>query len=153
MAKANNEKREFYNELKDFEGQKYTGMQVGGSHSWHYDKGIWNETKVTPDKWKFEFTSLKNRMHQAPPSTGALDKTEFHWYIIADQKVIKKDENSYNTIMKGAKFKIGHKRPNWTNWSYQYHHESYEDRIIRILEDCIAQLKAKKREKDLENYF
>lgn len=30
MAKANNEKREYYNEVKDFNGQKYSGMAVGG---------------------------------------------------------------------------------------------------------------------------
>jgi hypothetical protein len=153
MAKTNNEKREYYNEVKDFNGQKYTGMQVGGSHSWRYDKGIWKETKITPDKWKFEFDCLKSRMHQAPSETGALDKTEYHWYIIADQKVVKMDENTYNTIMKGAKFKIGHKRPNWNNWNYQYHHESYEDKIIKILEEVIAQLKAKKRGKELTSYF
>ena len=147
------EKRKSYNELKDYGGKKYTGMAIGGKHSWKYDDGIWNEIKVTPDKWKFEFSCAKNRMHQAPAGTGALDKTEFHWYIIADQKVVKKDANTYDTQMKGSKFKIGHKRPNWKNWSYKYKHESYEDKIIAILEDVIKKLKSRKKERELLNYF
>ncbi len=145
------EKRKMYNELKEYNGQKYTGMQVGGMHSWTYNNGVWNETKIAPDQWKFEFSCLKNRMHQAPFGTGALDKTEFHWYILADQRVVKLDENSYSTVMKGAKFKIGHKCPNWKNWSYKQ--TAYEDKIIQILEDVIAKLKARKKERDLLNYF
>ena len=34
-----------YNEFKDFEGKKYTGMRVGGHHKWYYDKGEWEEKK------------------------------------------------------------------------------------------------------------
>lgn len=151
MAKS--EKREHYNTLKDHNGQKYTGMSVGGKHSWNYNNGTWDETKITPDKWKFEFNCLKSRMHQAPPGTGALNKTEYHWYIIADQKVVKMDENYYNTVMKGSKFKIGYKRPNWKVWSYKYKHESYEDKIIKILQDIIEKLRAKKKERELMNYF
>jgi hypothetical protein len=30
-----------YNEFKSFEGQQYTGMAIGRSHKWHYDKGDW----------------------------------------------------------------------------------------------------------------
>ena len=30
-----------YNEYKNFEGQQYTGMKVGRSHKWYYDKGEW----------------------------------------------------------------------------------------------------------------
>jgi hypothetical protein len=40
-----------YNEFKQFEGQQYTGMKVGRSHKWFYDKGEWRETKITPDLW------------------------------------------------------------------------------------------------------
>lgn len=28
-----------YNKFKTFEGRQYTGMTVGRSHKWHYDKG------------------------------------------------------------------------------------------------------------------
>jgi hypothetical protein len=38
-----------YDEFKTFEGQQYQGMKVGRSHKWHYDKGDWKETKITPD--------------------------------------------------------------------------------------------------------
>lgn len=41
-----------YNEYKNFEGQQYTGMKVGRSHKWYYDKGEWKETKITPDLWE-----------------------------------------------------------------------------------------------------
>ena len=151
MAKS--EKRKYYNALKEYNGKKYTGMSVGGKHSWNYNKGTWNETKVAPEKWEFEFTSLKSRTHQAPPGTGALKNTGYHWYIIADQKVVKINENEYRTVMKGSKFKIGHKRPNWRTWSYHYKHESQEDKIIKILQDMIEKLKIKKKERELTNYF
>lgn len=151
MAKS--DKRDQYNALKDHDGQKYTGMKVGGKHRWKYDDGVWNETKVTPEKWKFEFACDKNRMHQAPPGTGALKGTEYHWYIIADQKVVKLDENTYKTVMNGSKFKIGYKKPHWRTWSYNYDHESYEDKLIQILQEVIDRLKAKKKSRELTNYF
>lgn len=28
-----------YNDYKEFQGMKYTGMKVGRSHKWYYDKG------------------------------------------------------------------------------------------------------------------
>ena len=37
-----------YNPFKEFEGQVYTGMNIGRSHKWYYDKGEWKETKFTP---------------------------------------------------------------------------------------------------------
>ncbi|HEY7777579.1 MAG TPA: hypothetical protein VIA09_03470 [Nitrososphaeraceae archaeon] len=35
-----------YNQLKEFEGKKYTGMKVGRTHKWFYDKGEWKEKKI-----------------------------------------------------------------------------------------------------------
>jgi adenosine deaminase len=32
-----------YNKFKEFEGKKYTGMKVGRTHKWYYDKGEWKE--------------------------------------------------------------------------------------------------------------
>ena len=32
-----------YNKFKEFEGKKYTGMKVGRTHKWYYDKGAWKE--------------------------------------------------------------------------------------------------------------
>ena len=43
--------------------------------------------------------------------------------------------------MKGVKFKIGHKRPNWKKYSYQYpEQESYKERVIKILERALENL-------------
>ena len=28
-----------YNRFKEFEGKQYSGMKVGRSHKWYYDKG------------------------------------------------------------------------------------------------------------------
>src|SRR5436305_149984 len=38
-----------YDEFKTHEGRRYTGMKVGRSHKWYYDKGEWKEKKITPD--------------------------------------------------------------------------------------------------------
>jgi hypothetical protein len=146
-------KRKQYNTLKEFNGQRYTGMRVGGKHSWNYQNGIWNETKVSPDKWEIDFICNKYRTYQAPTGTGALNDTQYHWYIIADQIVNKVDANTYNTSMTGLKYKIAHKRPNWNRWSYQYKGETYEDKVITILEEIITQLKARKKGRELSNFF
>lgn len=42
-----------YDQFKEFEGKKETGMRVGRTHKWYYDKGEWKEKKMTPDKWQF----------------------------------------------------------------------------------------------------
>jgi hypothetical protein len=34
-----------YDEYKEFEGRKYTGVKVGRSHKWYYDKGEWKEKR------------------------------------------------------------------------------------------------------------
>lgn len=132
----------YYDAVKDFNGKKYTGMRIGGKHKWHYDDGIWEETKLTPDKWELHFTSLKKRWFDAPENSGAGIGSGFHWYIIADQKAIKIDENTYKTDLMGVKYKIGHKKPNWRNWSYKYPSQmSYKEQVIRILEEILENLK------------
>ena len=148
-----NEYQKYYNSIKEYKGKKYSGMRVGGKHSWDYKLGIWDEIKVLPDKWKFEFKCNKYRRNLAPAGTGAPNKTAFHWYILADQKVIKIDENTYETMMAGLKFKVGHRRPNFKYWNYEYNKELYEDRIIKILESIIENLKAKKKRKELASFF
>ncbi|MHC1592411.1 MAG: hypothetical protein ACXQS8_10010 [Candidatus Helarchaeales archaeon] len=150
---ASKNKRAFYNARKMHEGQVYTGMKVGGKHSWNYNNGTWNEIKIAPDEWKFNFSSIKVRKHEAPQGTGAEIGTEYHWYVLADQKVVKLNENSYDTKMTGQKFKIGYKRPNWKTWDYYYQKETPEDRIIRFLEDMISRLKARKKERELSKFF
>lgn len=119
-------------------------MRIGSSHYWNYNNGKWYEIKKAPDKWSFQFNSLKTRVNPAPNNTGASLNTKYHWYIIADQIATKKDNNSYLTSMKGVKFKIGHKRPYWKTFSYNYPEQiSYKERVITILEDIITKLKAK----------
>jgi hypothetical protein len=131
-----------YNTLKIHNKKIYTGMKVGDSHSWNYTDGKWFETKITPDKWIFTFNSLKTRITPAPRKSGATRKTKFHWYIIADQIATKIDENTYTTSMKGVKFKIGHKRPEWRTFSYNYPAQlTYKEQIIRFLEETLQELK------------
>ena len=142
---ADNGKINFYDKLKDYNGEIYTGMKIGGSHKWHYDNGKWFETKIAPNQWTFNFHSIKTRFHSAPINSGAKLNTKYHWYIIADQIASKLDFNSYITNMKGVKFKIGHKRPNWKTFSYNYpEQESYKKRIIKILEKTLENLKSEK---------
>ena len=44
-----------YNSLKTYNNKKYSGMRVGSSHHWNYNKGKWHETKEAPDRWSFKF--------------------------------------------------------------------------------------------------
>ncbi|MHA1267816.1 MAG: hypothetical protein ACTSRS_21470 [Candidatus Helarchaeota archaeon] len=145
--------RKSYNSIKSFNGIKYTGMRIGSSHRWIYNNGTWNEIKIKPDEWQFEFNSIKSRTHLAPPHSGAFINSQYHWLILAQQKVIKLDDNSYNTFMYGSKFKLGHKLPNWKKWDYEYKNLHYIDKIINILQNFIDRLKALKKENELLNYL
>ena len=63
-----------YNEFKEFEGQRYTGVTIGRSHKWHYDRGEWQETKITPDLWRIAGSrqeSFAASDHRRPPASGA----------------------------------------------------------------------------------
>jgi hypothetical protein len=116
------------------EGEKYTGMSIGARHYWEYPNGKWNETKIGPSEWELEFRAKKRRPIPAPRDSGAKIGTEYHWYIVADQMSIKKDKDSYETIMKGRKFKVGHKRPYWRKFSYEYpEQESYKKKVANYL--------------------
>lgn len=131
-----------FDELKDFNGKIYSGMAIGQSHHWNYNNGKWFETKEAPDRWKFQYKSLKTRTHLAPVNTGAEINTQYHWYILADQIATKVNTNTYKTYMKGVKFKIGHKRPNWKNFSYTYPQQiSYKEKVIMLLEYFLRKLK------------
>jgi len=134
-----------YNNLKKYKDKIYTGMKVGGTHSWNYNDGKWNETKLSPEMWKINFESIKTRIRPAPENTGAKVGTEYHWYILADQIALKLDANTYSTSMNGIKFKMGHKRPHWRVFSYEYpEQESYKEKLIRILEKTLNDLKGDK---------
>jgi hypothetical protein len=127
-----------YNEFKVFEGKKYTGMRVGGRHKWHYEKGEWNEKKVTPDRWKFSYAVPKRRAGHAPPGSGVPIGTEYHWYILAHQNVRKLDENTYSTAMTGLKYKLAHKRAGRDTWSTS--ERVQRQHLVKILQEMIDDL-------------
>ena len=128
-----------YNEYKEFQGRKYTGMKVGRSHKWYYDKGEWKEKKVTPDQWDFNFSVDKKRAGQAPEGSGVPVGTEYHWYILAHQNVKKFYANRYTTSMTGIKYKLAHRRAERENWNIT--EEAQKKRLIQILENLTVQLK------------
>lgn len=131
-----------FDRLKTHNGQKYAGMRVGQSHHWDYPNGTWNETKVAPDLWEFEFDCIKQRHVAAPSGSGAPTDTEYHWFVAADQRVRKVDANAYNTMMKGLKLKVGHKRPYWKAFSYEYPEQISEvQRKVEFLSQLIDNLK------------
>ena len=131
-----------YDDLKEYNGQKYMGMTVGGKHKWNYPSGVWTEEKVAPDKWVFTFTSTKCRNEPAPESSGAPVDTQYRWCILAVQRSRKLDKDTYETVMEGLKFKIAHKKPYWRKWSSEYpDNPSDKQRITAILEDMLERVK------------
>lgn len=131
-----------YDELKKYNGKAYTGMLIGSSHNWLYPNGRWVETKVAPDKWEFSFESIKLRNRHSSVNSGASQGTTYHWYIIADQKATKLDNDSYQTMMTGLKFKIGHRRPYWKKFSYDYDDQlSYREKVVEVLKETLRVLK------------
>src|ERR1043166_3783199 len=130
------------NAFKLFEGRKYTGMKVGGRHKWYYDKGEWNEKKVTPDRWEFSYAVSKRRAGHAPPGSGVPLGTEYHWYILAHQNVRKLDENTYTTSMSGLKYKLAHKRAGKETWSAS--DQAQRRQLIKILQEMIDDLSSEK---------
>ena len=133
-----------YNEFKVFEGRKYTGMKVGGRHKWYYEKGEWNEKKLTPDRWEFTYAVPKRRAGHAPPGSGVPLGTEYHWYILAHQNVRKLDENTYSTAMTGLKYKLAHKRAGKDTWSAS--ERAQRQHLVKILQEMIDDLTAQPQE-------
>ncbi|TXT64412.1 MAG: hypothetical protein BAJALOKI1v1_570018 [Promethearchaeota archaeon] len=138
-------KNDEFNKLKTYNHKIYTGMKIGGEHYWNYNNGRWYEKKKAPNKWKITFNCIKERTHSAPQNTGAQVGTKYHWFIIADQIAEKLNANSYMTTMRGTKYKIGHKRPHWKQFSYDYcEQKNYKEQLIQILEDTLARLKSER---------
>jgi hypothetical protein len=127
-----------YDEFKEYEGQKYTGMKIGRSHKWYYDQGEWKEKKVTPDLWQFSYAVTKRRAGRAPEGSGVPVGTEYHWYILGHQNVSKLNANDYTTSMTGLKFKIAHKRADTGKWSASP--KAQRRRMIKFLQDVIRDL-------------
>jgi len=129
-----------YDRFKEYEGQRYTGMKIGRTHSWNYDSGRWKEKKITPDLWQINYAVTKRRAGRAPEGSGVPVGTEYHWYILAHQNVAKLNANDYTTSLAGLKFKIAHKRTDTEKWSAT--EKTQRKRMIRFLQDVIADLEA-----------
>jgi hypothetical protein len=127
-----------YNQYKEFEGKQYSGMQIGRSHKWYYDKGEWKETKITPDLWRIFYSVTKRRAGKAPKGSGAKVGTAYHWYIVAHQRVQKLNANDYSTTLMGLKYKIAHKRPDKDKWSAKT--STQRSHLIKFLKEWIRQL-------------
>ena len=127
-----------YDAFKEYEGKKYTGMKIGRGHRWHYDPGVWKETKVTPDLWQISYAVTKRRAGRAPEGSGVPVGTEYHWYVLAHQNVRKLNANDYTTSLAGMKFKIAHKRASSEKWSATP--RTQRKRMIAFLRDVIADL-------------
>ena len=56
--------------------------------------------------------------------------TQYHWLVVANQRVRKIDADCYDTIMQGMKFKVGYKKPNWQDYSYTYPEQDSKEIII-----------------------
>jgi hypothetical protein len=130
-----------YNDFKTFKGKQYTGMKIGRSHKWYYDKGEWNETKITPDLWQISYAVIKRRAGKAPEGSGVPTGTGYHWFILAHQMVNKLNANDYTTELSGFKYKIAHKRADKVKWSGSVN--AQRRRLIQALEDAITHFKQK----------
>jgi hypothetical protein len=127
-----------YNKFKTFGSQQYTGMQIGRSHKWHYDKGEWKETKITPDLWEISYAVTKRRAGKAPEGSGVPVGTAYHWYIMAHQDVRKLNANDYLTSMSGLKYKLSHKRADKDKWNVSA--KTQRKHLIEFLKGMIVQL-------------
>jgi hypothetical protein len=135
-----NDTRTSYNSLKEFEGKRYTGMKVGRTHHWYYDKGDWKEKKVTPEKWELTYSTMKRRAGRAPEGSGVPVGTAYHWFILAHQYVEKFNANDYMTQMVGLKYKLAHKSAGKNAWSASGN--AQKKQLVEILKSLIAELEA-----------
>jgi hypothetical protein len=133
-----------YDEFKVHEGRRYTGMKVGRSHKWYYDKGEWKEKKITPDLWQISYAVTKRRAGRAPEGSGVPVDTEYHWYVLAHQNVCKLNANDYTTSMSGLKFKIAYRKAETGKWSATV--QTQRKRMISFLRDVIEDLEKEQEE-------
>ena len=127
-----------YNSVKQYNGKQYTGMAIGRSHKWYYDKGEWKETKITPDLWEVSYAVTKRRAGHAPEGSGVPVGTAYHWYIMAHQDVRKLNANDYSTVLSGFKYKVAHKRASTDKWSATT--ATQRKHLLKYLKEMIEQL-------------
>ncbi|HEX2845102.1 MAG TPA: hypothetical protein VHN59_01040 [Chitinophagaceae bacterium] len=131
---------ESYNAVKKFGNKQYTGMAVGRSHKWYYDKGVWRETKITPDLWRVAYAVTKRRAGEAPEGSGVPVGTAYHWYILAHQRVEKLNANDYSTSLIGMKYKLAHRRADKNKWSAKT--PTQRKHLIDFLKEILHQLES-----------
>lgn len=129
---------ESYEKFKEFKGKQYTGMAVGRTHHWYYDKADWKEKKITPEKWEFAYSTMKRRTGHAPEGSGVPVGTGYHWFILAHQFVEKQNANDYTTQMTGLKLKLSHKRADKSKWSASTN--AQKKNLVAALKEIIADL-------------
>jgi len=127
-----------YNQHKIHDGRQYTGMRIGGTHKWYYDRGEWKETKVTPDLWRISYSVTKRRAGKAPGGSGAPVGTGYHWFIFAHQVVTKLDADDYSTSLIGLKYKLAHKRASKNAWNVKT--TTQRNHLIKFLKTMLSQL-------------
>lgn len=142
-----------YNKYKTFGARQYTGMRVGGSHKWYYDKGEWKEAKINPDLWRINYAVTKRRAGKVPKGSGVPVGTGYHWYIVTHQYVHKLNANDYSTALTGLKYKIAHKRAAKNKWSartttQRHHLIAFLKEWIHILEHDFIPLGFTYKEKE-----
>lgn len=128
-----------YNEYKEYKGERYTGMRIGGQHKWYYAKGEWKERKKTPEEWDVFYKTKKTRAGKAPEGSGAPVGTGYNWLIVAHQRVDKLDANNYMTYLDGKKFKVAHLRVNKGEWNIK--EKTQRKKVIAFLEKVIEDIK------------
>jgi hypothetical protein len=139
VAKKKAVKTKFnYDTAKQYNGRQYTGMQIGRSHKWYYDKGEWKERKISPDLWEIFYAVTKRRAGKAPKGSGAPVGTGYHWYIMAHQEVIKLNADDYTTVLSGLKYKIAHKRAAKGSWSSSI--STQRKTLLKFLKQLTTQL-------------
>ncbi len=135
-----------YEAFKQFEGRRYSGMKIGRSHKWYYDRGEWKEKKITPDEWEITYAVKKRRAGKAPEGSGVPVGTQYHWYILAHQNVTKLNANDYSTSMTGIKFKLAHKRADHDKWSAS--DRAQRKRLIDLLRKVALSLEQQSAEEE-----
>lgn len=127
-----------FDRYKTYNGKQYTGVQVGRGHKWYYDKGVWTETKITPDLWRIFYSVTKRRAGKAPEGSGAKVGTAYHWYIVAHQRVQKLNANDYSTTLMGLKYKLAHMRADKGKWNAKT--PTQRSHLIKFLKEWLHQL-------------
>src|SRR3989442_9063545 len=67
-----------YDDLKEFDGETYTGVAIGGEHTWLYPNGLWREPKGAADPRGFPLHSNQERGRRAPPRFRGAGGAGYH---------------------------------------------------------------------------